>query len=151
MTHTLDETHLLCCQRAAQMLICSVFNALERDRVRDSASPVSGTTLYSPLLHSGSAGMGKSCIRCCSRRRRLSSSSCWATLVTASSWCSLSSFLRQAKKNHTVKVAILCWVLPLKVFGFISSSAVLMNPPFPCERGDSHSCRSDFCHLPNRL
>lgn len=112
MTHTLDEIHLLWCQRAAQMLICSVFNALEREQVRDSVSPVNGTTVYSPLLYSGSAGMGKSCILCCSSRRRLSSSSCWATLVTASNWCSLSSFLRQAK-NHTVKVVILRWVLSL--------------------------------------
>jgi len=40
----------------------------------------------------GGAVVGKSFL-CCSRRFLRSSSSCWAALVPASSWCSFSSFL----------------------------------------------------------
>lgn len=135
------------------MLICAVFNGLEREQVRDSVSPVNGSMVFSPVLYSGSAGVGKSCILCCSRRRRLSSSSCWATLVTASNWCSLSSFLHQAT-NTTLKLGLLLWVLSQKVFSFIISSAFLMNPPFAVNTVThtcGHSCRSDFCSLPNKL
>lgn len=50
---------------------------------------------FSPVVYSGSSGMGKSCFLCCSRRRLLSSSSCWAALVTGSNWWSLSNFLHR--------------------------------------------------------
>lgn len=64
-----------------------------------------GSAAFSPDLCSGNAGVGKSCFLCCSRRCRLSSSSCWAALVTASNWCSLSNFLRR-QTSDTVRRAL---------------------------------------------
>lgn len=69
---------------------------------------VSNSGLFSPGVYSGSSGTGNSCLLCCSRRRLLSNSSCWAALVTASNWCSLSSFLHKTETQESCIVMRLC-------------------------------------------
>lgn len=62
----------------------------------------------SPVAYSGSS-CTESSFLCCSSRRLLCSSSCWAALVTASNWCSLSNFLHGQKKNKKQLHTVMCF------------------------------------------
>lgn len=134
------------------MLICTGFNGLEWGQVRDSVPFLNRTKAFSPVLCLGSVGVGKSCFLCCSRRRRLSSSSCWAALVTASNWCSRSSFLKQATHNNHAENCGLAGATPIYI---ISSAFLMKHPSFPAIATTHTSCRrsctSTSCYLPNKL